>query len=63
MCVQAYSLQLLAQRMACAFQAPSVVITLDKEVPLVELVIGCVKQCINILDSYMARQGVDLGAF
>lgn len=34
--------------------------TLDKEGPLVELVIGYLKQCINILETFIARHGIDL---
>ncbi|KAF5917542.1 hypothetical protein HPG69_017434 [Diceros bicornis minor] len=33
--------------------------TLDKESPLVELVIRCIKQRISTLDTFMARQGTD----
>lgn len=63
MCSGLLFLHPVAQNMACAFQVPSVVVTLGQEGPLVELVIGCMRQCINTLDSYLAKQGVDLGAF
>lgn len=36
---------------------------LDKEGRLVELVIGYLKQCINILETFIATHGTDLGAF
>lgn len=63
MCSGLLFLQLVTQTMACVFQGPSVVITLGKEGPFVELVLRCMKQCINTFDSYLAKQGVHLGAF